>query len=104
MFEQLMNDIDQEILSHLFRSATSLESFERFMMPDQKKQTLVHQSLDDLDSVSATGTMKNVDEPALAEEPAPEINITFRREVPKVGPNDPCPCGSGKKYKKCCGK
>jgi len=29
---------------------------------------------------------------------------TFRREEPKVGRNDPCPCGSGKKYKKCCGK
>jgi curved DNA-binding protein CbpA len=27
----------------------------------------------------------------------------FRRESPKVGRNDPCPCGSGKKYKKCCG-
>lgn len=26
------------------------------------------------------------------------------REAPKVGRNDPCPCGSGKKYKKCCGK
>lgn len=28
----------------------------------------------------------------------------IRRETPKVGRNDPCPCGSGKKYKKCCGK
>lgn len=27
-----------------------------------------------------------------------------RREEPKIGRNDPCPCGSGKKYKKCCGK
>ena len=26
------------------------------------------------------------------------------REEPKVGRNDPCPCGSGKKYKKCCGR
>jgi preprotein translocase subunit SecA len=26
------------------------------------------------------------------------------RAPPKVGRNDPCPCGSGKKYKKCCGK
>jgi uncharacterized protein len=26
-----------------------------------------------------------------------------RRSIPKVGRNDPCPCGSGKKYKKCCG-
>jgi len=28
---------------------------------------------------------------------------TVRREEPKVGRNDACPCGSGKKYKKCCG-
>jgi hypothetical protein len=27
---------------------------------------------------------------------------TYRRETPKVGRNEPCPCGSGKKYKKCC--
>lgn len=27
-----------------------------------------------------------------------------RREEPKIGRNDPCPCGSGKKYKRCCGK
>ncbi|MBS4095807.1 MAG: SEC-C domain-containing protein [Sulfuricella sp.] len=26
-----------------------------------------------------------------------------RREAPKVGRNDPCPCGSGKKFKQCCG-
>jgi len=31
------------------------------------------------------------------------IPETIRREGPKVGRNDPCPCGSGKKYKKCCG-
>ncbi|MDA9981378.1 UPF0149 family protein [Gammaproteobacteria bacterium] len=29
---------------------------------------------------------------------------TFRRESPKIGRNAPCPCGSGKKYKQCCGK
>ncbi len=29
---------------------------------------------------------------------------TFRREQPRIGRNDPCPCGSGKKYKKCCGR
>ncbi len=28
---------------------------------------------------------------------------TFVKDQPKVGRNDPCPCGSGKKYKKCCG-
>ena len=42
--------------------------------------------------------------PAPAE---PEIQlpkVTVRRETPKVGRNDPCPCGSGKKYKHCHGK
>lgn len=33
-------------------------------------------------------------------EPKP---ATFRREEPKIHRNDPCPCGSGKKHKKCCG-
>jgi len=31
-------------------------------------------------------------------------STTFIREGKKVGRNDPCPCGSGKKYKKCCGQ
>lgn len=30
-------------------------------------------------------------------------NLTVRYETPRPGRNDPCPCGSGKKYKKCCG-
>lgn len=30
--------------------------------------------------------------------------VTYKRERPKVGRNDPCPCGSGKKYKNCCMK
>ena len=34
----------------------------------------------------------------------PDIDRTVRREEPKVGRNDPCPCGSGKKYKNCHGK
>jgi SEC-C motif domain protein len=31
------------------------------------------------------------------------VPSTVVRSAPKVGRNDPCPCGSGKKYKKCCG-
>jgi uncharacterized protein YecA (UPF0149 family) len=27
-----------------------------------------------------------------------------KKDEPKVGRNDPCPCGSGRKYKKCCGR
>ena len=44
--------------------------------------------------------------PAEAPAPEPEIQlpkVTIRREVPKVGRNEPCPCGSGKKFKNCHG-
>ncbi len=38
------------------------------------------------------------------EEPVQEKNVTpFNRTSTKVGRNEPCPCGSGKKYKQCCG-
>jgi SEC-C motif-containing protein len=34
----------------------------------------------------------------------PILPATVHKTTPSVGRNDPCPCGSGKKYKKCCGK
>ena len=33
-----------------------------------------------------------------------DVDRTVKNEGPKIGRNDPCPCGSGKKYKNCCGK
>ena len=39
-----------------------------------------------------------------AEAEQAEPGHTYKREQPKVGRNDPCPCGSGKKYKQCHGK
>ncbi len=38
------------------------------------------------------------------EPPRPGPRTTVRRKGPKIGRNDPCPCGSGKKYKYCCGR
>jgi uncharacterized protein len=35
--------------------------------------------------------------------PTRKTRSTLRREEPKTGRNDLCPCGSGKKFKKCCG-
>ena len=32
------------------------------------------------------------------------FGLPIQNETPKVGRNDPCPCGSGKKFKKCCAK
>ncbi|HCD55369.1 MAG TPA: hypothetical protein DEQ90_08075, partial [Halieaceae bacterium] len=41
---------------------------------------------------------------ASAEPAAAETPQTFTREQPKVGRNEPCPCGSGKKFKQCHGR
>ena len=38
-----------------------------------------------------------------AAERASREAATMRRTVPKVGRNEPCPCGSGRKFKQCCG-
>jgi preprotein translocase subunit SecA len=40
---------------------------------------------------------------AQAAQELPKV-VTITRQAPRVGRNDPCPCGSGKKYKKCCGQ
>jgi hypothetical protein len=36
--------------------------------------------------------------------PTRRYGIEVRRDVIKIGPNEPCPCGSGRKYKRCCGE
>ncbi len=55
-----------------------------------------------LDPFAPAGGSRRLEaiEPMPMPPPAPE---TIRRTGQKVGRNDPCPCGSGKKYKKCCG-
>ncbi len=111
MFNELMREVDQEILSNIFRSATTLAAFERMLasMP----QRTIHQSLDQFASGPAAEEVPGQPEPlpeaqpeggAEGQPPAPDIQITFKRDLPKVGRNDNCPCGSGKKFKKCCGK
>ena len=48
----------------------------------------------------ATPTMAGGPRPSAGAKPAPKAPVVRGK---KVGPNDPCPCGSGRKYKKCCG-
>ena len=108
MFEQLMEDIDQEIVSGMFRSATSIQAFEQIFA--NLPITMSHEELGQFGisqeepAALPPGSPAQEMEGQPVPEGEPEINISFHRELPKVGRNDPCPCGSGKKYKKCCGK
>lgn len=90
MFSELMADINQEILTNMFRSASSLASFEHMLA--SLPQEMIH------DQIAQFGGA-----PEDFEMPEDDIKITFVRDVPRVGRNEPCPCGSGKKFKKCCG-
>jgi preprotein translocase subunit SecA len=53
--------------------------------------------------VAASRGGRNPGAPRPARTGGDDVVKTVRREEPKVGRNDPCPCGSGKKYKKCHG-
>jgi uncharacterized protein len=55
-------------------------------------------------AAAVTGIYRYFEAQRLLEEPSPGNATTFRRTMPKIGRNDPCPCGSGRKFKHCCGK
>jgi preprotein translocase subunit SecA len=104
IFDELMVNVKTEICHNVFRSASSLLAFENFLR-NAPQQTL-HQNASAFGGTSTgTGQTKASDvvsEAANAAEAQAKAKPV--RTGPKVGRNDPCPCGSGKKYKQCCGK
>ena len=99
LFDELMVNIKTEVCHNIFRSASSLMAFEQFL--HNLPQVTTHQSADAFSSgaVPEPGDSGVVSEANEAIAKARPVQVT-----PRVGRNDPCPCGSGKKYKSCCGK
>jgi preprotein translocase subunit SecA len=98
LFDALMVNIKSEICHNIFRSASSLMAFEQFL--HNLPQTTVHETaapFQDPASLAESSNMVTEANEVLAK--AQPV-----RAVPRVGRNDVCPCGSGKKYKKCCGQ
>jgi preprotein translocase subunit SecA len=110
MFVELMANIKNEVLNNLFRSTSNLQAFENFLAT--LPQFLLREHAPTAPTVGA---------PSRARQPQPvgamagvagdgdgagevSIDLPIRRSIPKVGRNEPCPCGSGKKYKNCCGR
>ena len=104
-FEELMNNVRLQICTSLFRSATNRDAFEnlfsilsrsaRLQGPASAPTALNSAVQADASPAGASAA------PAESEVKLP--SVTIRRDTPKVGRNDPCPCGSGKKYKNCHG-
>ena len=79
MFQNMISRIQEETLRILFRiQIAAPQDVEEISQPKEQEMTFSHGS---------AGTKRQ----------------PVKRSAEKVGRNDPCPCGSGKKYKKCCG-
>jgi preprotein translocase subunit SecA len=101
LFAKLLDKINYEVISALSKFEVSVEQdVEQLDM--QRRQAMNIQQVEykhtAIDALQDSDVIVREDEQAfLAKE-------TFTRGAPKVGRNDPCPCGSGKKYKLCHGK
>jgi preprotein translocase subunit SecA len=108
-FEELMNNVRLQICTGLFRSTSNLQSFENMLaLLSRTARALGPADLPAPGASSPQGAPAPNGAPVPPPSAPPEREIqlpkvTIRREMPKVGRNDPCPCGSGKKYKNCHG-
>lgn len=93
MFEQMVYDIKSDVV--------------KLLMNARKREGTVtrQESVQITNATLANSTIENVNRDNKTKKQAPSLgHIPVVNQGPKVGRNDPCPCGSGKKYKNCCGK
>jgi preprotein translocase subunit SecA len=94
MFQEMLGGIRERVTDMIFkvrlRAGTQMSNVYQI-------SSLVHEQLSGYDHLA-----QSMDQTRQAA--APQKIETIRRNMPRVGRNEPCPCGSGKKYKNCCGK
>jgi preprotein translocase subunit SecA len=107
MFEKMVDEIDKEAVNLVFKLQVNVA--EQARTAPRRTPSMVTSKAD------ATGMGMTAPAPedpsgqgganpmAAASQAGKETVAPIRRTMPKVGRNDPCPCGSGKKYKKCHG-
>jgi preprotein translocase subunit SecA len=122
MFETLMATVKAKVVSSEFRSATATRM--QAMLKMMEKSGRVTTNAQEFDSDGGSDVKEEVSRQSSksetigdvfasmmsnqaagrAEAMAPRFAPPPAQRVSSVGRNDPCPCGSGKKYKKCCGR
>ena len=114
LFSAMMDRIEEEIVRYLWRLTPVMGSPDEgggltgVRQPSQRRSPQMTMSAH-APAPSPFGAFAGGAASAVAEPPRPartggdDVVKQVRRDEPKVGRNDPCPCGSGKKYKKCHG-
>jgi preprotein translocase subunit SecA len=103
MFQAMFETIHIDVAEMIFKLQPVTES-ERLSRVFGNNQQAVHQEFSGMTGAIQMISPEGAPPQAVA---MPEHRASAAHSPsnqPKVGRNDPCPCGSGKKYKKCCGK
>ena len=97
MFQIMYSSIHQEVAELIFKIQQAGPSEKRKSIFNSLPQQLVHDE--------ARGLLQSAPQQVPTQQPQgesqPSAPVPIQKSGPKVGRNDPCPCGSGKKYKKC---
>ncbi len=99
IFEQLITSVDKEIVNLVYKLQVNI--------PEDRKKDIAmnasHKDASNMGYAAGQAAQGQGENPMAQASQAGTRTATIRRDHPKVGRNDPCPCGSGKKYKKCHG-
>jgi preprotein translocase subunit SecA len=101
MFEQFVGKVNMEVTSYLSKGMLMIQQEEPTLQQAPKQKTNFGRTNADMERINEERRrMREVSANAGRE---PQRPVTLVREEPKVGRNDACPCGSGKKFKNCHG-
>ncbi len=100
LFEELLTSLKYEVIK--FLSHVQIQRQDEAALIEQRRREDSQREKLAFEHADASGLTQ--DGPPGEPREAAEAPQTFTRQEPKVGRNDPCPCGSGKKYKQCHGK
>lgn len=102
LFTEMLEQVKYEVISVLSQFEVQAQEDVAALEEQRRLAAEVNLNFQHANSSNPTNPLA---EPVLAEaESEADQQAPFVRSQPKVGRNDPCPCGSGKKYKQCCGK
>ena len=103
MFEEMIGTIKEEAVKFCFNVTVQTNA--------ERRQVMEAKSAEKEEAAPSVGGARAAAQPNMPKEAPSAQSVSsdakpepVRRETPKIGRNDLCPCGSGKKYKNCCGK
>ena len=117
MFDEMMDTIRSTVMSRVFKvriqlSPQAAEQRRQAAMRSHSSMNAQHSEAEGVSQAASRSAGAQLRGDAARRQAAGGVmqrhttgqSVTVRRTSPKIGRNDPCPCGSGKKYKMCCGR